>query len=264
MITAIIALLQFTTILPLGKTVSFDAFARKSYLYPIAGYIIGSLAAVPLLLLPLPSMIRAVLGIGLILLLSGCNHLDGLLDFGDGLMAHGNVEKRIIALTDRTIGTGGIALGLIITLLSIAAVASIAQASSVAAALITAEVCSKWGMVWMTVFGKPFKEGLHSSIHKQTERWFIIPATLLLIPVCFLKFQIETYIVVFLFCILFTISMNRISNSLFGGVNGDVTGATNEIIRAVILALVAITDPVSITPVSITPVLRDILSIIWT
>jgi len=30
-----------------------------------------------------------------------CHHFDGLLDLGDGLMAHGEREKRIKALTDR-------------------------------------------------------------------------------------------------------------------------------------------------------------------
>ncbi|HZD43846.1 MAG TPA: adenosylcobinamide-GDP ribazoletransferase, partial [Methanomicrobiales archaeon] len=38
------ALLQFTTILPLGKMGDFDEFARRSYLYPFAGYVLGGIA----------------------------------------------------------------------------------------------------------------------------------------------------------------------------------------------------------------------------
>ena len=43
----ILSLLQFTTILPLGKPQNFEAFARHSYLYPLAGYVIGFLVAIP-------------------------------------------------------------------------------------------------------------------------------------------------------------------------------------------------------------------------
>ena len=41
------ALLQFTTILPLGEPADFDAFAQRSWLYPFAGYVAGAVAAVP-------------------------------------------------------------------------------------------------------------------------------------------------------------------------------------------------------------------------
>ncbi len=82
------ALLQFTTILPVGKPADFEAFAKRSYLYPLAGYLIGAIAALPLILIQSP-MAAAAVSLGLILLVSGCNHFDGLLDLGDGLMAHG-------------------------------------------------------------------------------------------------------------------------------------------------------------------------------
>ena len=95
--TAIIALLQFCTILPLGKPADFDAVARNSSLYPLAGWVIGALAAIPAILIP-ENTIAAAAALAFVLILSGGNHLDGLLDFGDGLMAHGSREKRINAI----------------------------------------------------------------------------------------------------------------------------------------------------------------------
>ncbi|HJJ53684.1 MAG TPA: adenosylcobinamide-GDP ribazoletransferase, partial [Methanocorpusculum sp.] len=99
------ALLQFTTILPLGKSADFDAFAKRSWLYPIAGYLTGGIAAIPALLAWYlgfeNSMIIAAITLALAVFISGGNHFDGLLDFGDGLMAHGSKEKRIRAMTDR-------------------------------------------------------------------------------------------------------------------------------------------------------------------
>ena len=94
------SLLQFTTILPLGKPQDLEPFARHSYLYPVAGYVIGALVALPVFFI-VDHTIAAAVAIALIMLISGAHHFDGLLDFGDGLMAHGDREKRNRALTDR-------------------------------------------------------------------------------------------------------------------------------------------------------------------
>ena len=47
---SVIALLQFNTIIPLGKPADFDAFAKHSWIYPLAGYVTGFLAALPAIL----------------------------------------------------------------------------------------------------------------------------------------------------------------------------------------------------------------------
>ena len=237
MIQAIRALLQFTTILPLGKTAPFEDFARNTWLYPLAGYIIGGIAGFILFFLPAPPLVGAVIAIGLVMLISGANHLDGLFDFGDGLMAHGSPDKRIHALTDRQIGTGALALGMLITILSIASLGSITFALTAAYALIFAEVCGKWSMAFLTIFGKPFHEGLHATLHRQAKTWFLIPATLLLIPAFLLPFPIVTKISAGIGLILVPVCMKFIAYRLFGGVNGDVTGASGEICRSIMLTI---------------------------
>ncbi len=92
-IAAFFALLQWTTILPSGRSADFEEFAKRSYLYPVAGYLIGGMAAIPLLIIP-DSLAAAAVALGILFLVSGCNHFDGLLDMGDGLMAHGSREAR--------------------------------------------------------------------------------------------------------------------------------------------------------------------------
>jgi adenosylcobinamide-GDP ribazoletransferase len=86
---ALISLLQFTTILPLGKQQDLEFFARHSYLYPLAGYFIGALVALPVFFIA-DRTIAAAVSIALLLLITGAHHFDGLLDLGDGLMAHGD------------------------------------------------------------------------------------------------------------------------------------------------------------------------------
>ena len=107
---SILSLLQFTTIIPLGKQQDFDLFARHSWLFPLAGYVIAFLVAIPVFFITDRTLAAAVAVAGVILL-SGAHHFDGLLDFGDGLMAQGDREKRTRALTDRYVGAGGIAAG---------------------------------------------------------------------------------------------------------------------------------------------------------
>src|SRR5208337_3085598 len=152
------SLLQFTTILPLGKPQDFDHFAHHSWLYPVAGYVIAALVAVPVYFITDKTLAAAVAVAGVIIL-SGAHHFDGLLDFGDGLMAHGDHEKRTRALTDNCVGTGGIAAGLVITLLLFA---GLHDATSIISALFIGEVCAKFSMAFLTAYGHPFNEGMHS------------------------------------------------------------------------------------------------------
>lgn len=232
----IIALLQFTTILPLGKTAPFDDFARNIWIYPIAGYVTGGIAGFILFILPVPSLVSASIGLGVIFLLTGCNHLDGLFDLGDGLMAHGSREIRVRALTDRMVGTGGIALGLIITLI---AMGSLASVPSLCASIILAEVGGKYAMAVMTTFGRPFHSGLHAILHEQTKPGFIALSTLLLLPLCTLPIAWLGIGCSFIAMVLVPAVLIIIASRLFGGVNGDVTGAAGEITRAVILTVIA-------------------------
>lgn len=228
---AVLSLLQFTTILPLGKLQEFDYFARNSWLYPVAGYVIAFLVAVPVFFIT-DRMLAAAVAVAGVILLSGAHHFDGLLDFGDGLMAQGDREKRIRALTDRYVGAGAIAAGLVVTLLLFA---GFHASSSIIFALIIGEVCAKFSMAFLTAYGRPFKEGMHSYLNKFARPYFPFLSFLLCIPLVFLPvtpFQLAVAAVTMILCPLILL---LVSEKLFGGINGDVVGATNEITRAVVI-----------------------------
>jgi len=231
-LTPIVALLQFTTILPLGRVREFAEFARRSWLYPLAGYVIGGICACSVYFIGQP-LVAAAIAIGILFLLTGCNHLDGLMDLGDGLMAHGGREKRIKALTDREIGTGGIALALSITLISFS---SLAAAPCLPCALVIAEVGAKFSMALLSTFGKPFHEGLHSCIQGYSRPWFPALAAIFCIPLVLLPVAPIALAIAAVAMVACPAALLLISRRLFGGVNGDVVGASNEITRAIILA----------------------------
>ena len=229
--STLLALLQFTTILPLGKPQDFSLFARRSWLYPLAGYVIGGLAAIPMLFIA-DHTIAAAGAVALVLLISGAHHFDGLLDLGDGLMAHGDREKRVRALTDRQVGAGGVAAGIVTTLLLFAGL----QASlSIAAAILAGEVCAKFSMLFLTTYGEPFREGIHSYLHQSARPYFPLLAGLLCLPLFLLPLapvKIAGALVVMVGCPAVLLLLAR---RIFGGVNGDVAGASNELTRALVV-----------------------------
>lgn len=234
------ALLQFTTILPLGDTADFLLFAKRSYLYPLAGYVTGGLAGLAAFWISDPA-IRAAVAVTALLIITGANHFDGLLDFGDGLMAHGGREKRVRALTDRQIGTGGFAAGAAILLLTYAALSS---SLHLLPALIVAEVFAKFSMSFLTAYGTPFREGLHASLHREAKPWFPVVSALFCVPLVFLPLPVLPLFGAAFTALLVPAILLLASYRLFGGVNGDVVGTSGEITRAVVLcALVLI--PVS-------------------
>jgi adenosylcobinamide-GDP ribazoletransferase len=233
--SAVLSLLQFTTILPLGKPQDFEKFARHSWLYPLAGYVIGCLAAIPVLFIA-DRLLAAAAAVAVVLLISGAHHFDGLLDLSDGLMAHGDREKRVRALTDRQVGAGGVAAGIVTTLLL---VAGLQASASIAATIIAGEVCAKFSMAFLTAYGEPFREGIHSYLHQFAKPYFPFLSLLLCLPLFLLPLapvKIAGALVVMVLCPIVLLVLAR---RLFGGVNGDITGASNEITRAmVVIAIV--------------------------
>lgn len=230
------ALLQFTTILPLGVSDDFRCFARRSWLYPAAGYITGGIAGLSVIWIASP-LLAAGVAIAVLLLITGANHFDGLLDLGDGLMAHGDRERRIQAMTDRQTGTGGIALGTGITLIAFAALAG---SPIVWAVVIAAEVCAKFSMAFLTAYGAPFREGTHSFLHQESKTWFPAAAALLCLPLLLLPVPAVRLAGAAVAMVITPLALLFIARKVFGGVNGDVVGASNEITRAVVLAVLTI------------------------
>ena len=231
------ALLQFTTILPLGRTVDFSLFASHTYLYPLSGYVIGGLAGLTAFWIGIPE-IRAAVALIAVLGITGANHFDGLLDLGDGLMAHGGKEGRIRALTDRQIGTGGFAAGCTVLLLTFAALSSLPE---ILWALVAAEVLAKFSMALLTAYGAPFHDGLHAYLYHRAKPWFPVAAGICCLPLVLLPLPYLPLSGAVLAALLIPFVLLVIADRLFGGVNGDVVGASGEITRAVVLcALVLI------------------------
>jgi adenosylcobinamide-GDP ribazoletransferase len=191
-----------------------------------------------LLELILPQVIPAAIGVGLLVLVNGAQHMDGLLDFGDGVMFHGSRAGKLRVMQDPNTGAGGFALGavvLLVTAFSIAAVPS----TLVAVALTVSEAAATFAMVLATAAGRSAHKGMNSAfvdaMHRRRALRVTVSCVIILVVSCLaLRFA---GLVVVAGAAITALVMVVVSNRNFGGLTGDVLGATNEIARSVSLLL---------------------------
>ena len=182
-------------------------------------------------------------------------HFDGLTDFGDGMVVSGQREDHVRALKDTLVGAGGVGTALIVVLLSVSAY-SLAGAALLLVFAPVVELLVKNAMVFAAAFGKP-GNGMAARQVSMTTRDSAIYSTLitlvlgivLCVVTCLLydaiipyrAVSIEMLPVILAFIVAVAVSalagflMARKSNEVFGMVNGDILGATNEICRPAVM-----------------------------
>ncbi|NYT11524.1 MAG: adenosylcobinamide-GDP ribazoletransferase [Methanomassiliicoccales archaeon] len=265
------ALFSLFTVVPVNSSMTdFEDLSRRFWLLPIIGAFFGIIASLALFVSSevFSLFLSAVLVVFILQALNRFLHFDGLMDLGDGLIAHGDQGKKLGAMKDSSIGAGGVAFALFFTLLSIAALASLPShhpAQILIIAPFVAEVLSRNAMLVCTSVGKP-RPGLGSTFVSNTSRRAIIPSfvlswalsavtwyllvagsegafdllnsTLISLPP-YIWITLLSFVIA-LVSVLVGLVMARIALRSFGCVNGDVIGATNEITRPVVLMTITL------------------------
>jgi adenosylcobinamide-GDP ribazoletransferase len=213
--------------------------AKNMFLFPFVGAVIGLLAGLFGWVTSqfLPSLVVGALVLGLLLLITGLHHTDGLLDFGDGVMAHGSPERKIEIMHDQLTGAGGLSLGIMTFLITALSIAEL-NTSIIIQGLVVAEVSAKLSMVIGAWAGKAVHQGMSSlfleAMHGKNGNARLVAALAIsfgiALPLLWLK-----GIVIVLVAIITSLVMVGISHRHFKGVTGDVLGATNELVRMVSL-----------------------------
>jgi adenosylcobinamide-GDP ribazoletransferase len=239
-------LFSFLTTIPVAmdKDMLTDA-AKGMFLFPLIGAFIGLLAGLFgwVTSMVLPSLVVAALVLGFLLLITGLHHTDGLLDFGDGVMAHGSPERKIEIMHDQLTGAGGLSLGIMTFLVTAFAIAEL-DTAFIIQGLVVVEVSAKLAMVVGAWAGKAVHQGMSSSFleamhgKKGAARLIVALAFSFGIAVPLLRFA---GVIVVLAAILASLIIVEIAHRHFKGVTGDVLGATNELTRMVsLVTLVAV------------------------
>jgi len=246
MIKKIKNLFAFLTIFPVGMTEDCLVDASSlMYLFPAVGALIGFISGLFTLALTyiLPNLLVGVAACGFILLVTGLHHMDGLLDFGDGLMYQGPPDKKIEIMHDKQTGTGGFMLGLI-TVLATALCISHLRQNIIIQSLTVSETLAKLSMVVLAWSGKSAHKGMNTyfvnAMHSSHRKLRLGAALAISIVTVFLALKTAGLITLGVSLITALIII-WISNRHFKGVTGDVMGASNELTRmASLLSILAL------------------------
>lgn len=262
--SALRALVSFYTIFHMNITQEdMDDMETRFHLTPLVGLIFGFLVMlVTVAMMALSDnldfgngMVTAVLVLLTVYAGSKFLHFDGLTDFGDGMIVSGQQSDHIRALKDTLVGAGGIGVALITVLCSVAFYSMYDNRPLMVLAFPAVEVFVKNAMVIAASMGKPGNGMAARQVERTTSRsavlGFIVSlialAILLSVGGLFLNMysgiewcdlfapMIVIVIVGMVVSTIIGMVMARTANRVFGMVNGDILGATNEVSRPFLL-----------------------------
>lgn len=231
----ILSPLSFLTIIPVPRSVNTDIsiIAKNMHLFPIVGALIGTVVGIFAygISLYLTSYLVGFLVTIVTLLITGMHHADALADFADGLMAKGGWEVKRKIMSEPVLGTAG-TLSLVLYVIGLViAIATFNSALKLFFSVITAEVIAKYVMVIEAGKGRSAWEGFSSPFTKAMKdkgkivfsSIFTVVFIMILSGFLGLIALGAGLVIAAIICI--------ISYRTFGGVTGDVLGASNEISR---------------------------------
>jgi adenosylcobinamide-GDP ribazoletransferase len=258
--SALRALVSFYTIFHMNITQEdMDDMETRFHLTPLVGLIFGLITmAVSMVMVVLSDeigfgngMVTAVLVLLVAYAGSKFLHFDGLTDFGDGMIVSGQQSDHIRALKDTLVGAGGIGVALITVLCSVAFYSMYDNRLLIVLAFPVIEVFVKNAMVVAASIGKPGNGMAARQVERTTSRSAMLgmaisiaaAAVLLLVGGLFINIyagipwgdMLPVMLIILAVGMIVSIIvgtvMARTANSVFGMVNGDILGATNEMSR---------------------------------
>ncbi len=235
----------FLTTIPVGISMEgIEKLMKHIYLFPVVGAFVGLLLAGISYALSgvLPGAMISIIVIIFIYYLTGFNHIDGLADFGDGVAAHGARDKKIAAMRDTSVGTGGIVFCMIAILGLYSSLNLIAEKKDtlpylLPSALIAAETGAKQAMVTVAAFGRRLHDGFGAITVDNTKKSDFIAGMIFSGVVCYLVMG-ATGIGALLVSQFAGLLVLNTANRHFGGVSGDIVGASNEVGRLAALLFI--------------------------
>ena len=225
------AVFSFLTIFPSSNS-TLENIAKYMYIFPIVGIVIGLLIGsfgfgLSFFLDPL---LVSLLVVSSIAIITGIHHADGLADFADGLMVKGSKDKKIKAMKDLSTGSAGI-VGLVLYLVGLIITISLINGFDLFKAILISEILAKFSMVLMASLGNSASLGSNSPFVKimKDKKKLGAAFVIMLIPV--IVIGETTGLVMLGVTVTLTLFLLALSTRSFGGITGDVLGATNELSR---------------------------------
>ncbi len=231
MLKEISSVFSFLTIFP-SSNATLENVAKYMYIFPIVGIAIGLLVGsfgfgLSFFLDPLLVSLLVVASIAII---TGIHHADGLADFADGLMVKGSKDKKLKAMKDLSTGSAGI-VGIVLYLIGLIITISLTSGFDLFKAILISEILAKFSMVLMASMGNSASLGSNSPFVKTMKDKKKLTAAFIIMLIPVIVIGETTGLLMLGVTVTLTLFLLAISTRSFGGITGDVLGATNELTR---------------------------------
>lgn len=241
-IKSLLGLLTFSTILPINVFTSLEYMTRLTWCWPFIHLFIGILAALCGFIcgqfLHLNNFFVAVIVYAFLMLITGYNHLDGVMDMADGVMVHGTPEKKLSVVKDSSVGAGGIATLFLVASLTIAGINNILDYNFIFG-IIVCEMVAKSSLLTTALSSKPLTPGIGSYFVLSTNSLNYTLSTIIVAIIAYLLGGVVALIGL-LGAIIAGFIISQIAKKNFGVANGDVLGMSNEVGRLMALLFMSI------------------------
>lgn len=241
-LNGLLGIISFSTRIPINRMVTIEEMASTVILWPYVGILIGILAALIAyvfhVLLGLNTMLTAGIVYAFSIWFTGFNHTDGVMDMGDGLMVHGDAEKRLSVMRDSSVGTGGIATFFIVASLTLVSLASIPSLFFIPSILIM-EFGAKFSMITSMVIGKDDTKGIGRLIKSGINSKILLILVIINSVIGYLILGIPG-ICAIIASVCTGLYLAHMADNKFGCVTGDIMGASSEIARVISLIVLLI------------------------
>jgi adenosylcobinamide-GDP ribazoletransferase len=268
-VTVFRGLMAFLTSIPVKMDISFlDIAARYMYLFPLIGAIIGVLAGLyarfanTVLFLLFGTINTAIFSgthevlfdfvanglasamtIAFLLVVIGLQHTDGLVDVGNALgIRKSSLKEKVDIAHEWTVTRTGAILAILVSFFTFLLI-FLTKTDVIIQALIVAEVSAKLAMVttgWQGTSPPPrfyenrWEKGRSFIEHIKKKHGLYVVSLTISLAVSIALFGLGSVLAVVAGMLVGGV-MIVVGKQVFGGVNGDIFGATNEIARMVAL-----------------------------
>ena len=231
MLKEIGSVFSFLTILP-SSNATLENIAKYMYLFPIVGIAIGLLVGTFGFGLSffLDPLLVSLLVVSSIAIVTGIHHTDGLSDFADGLMVKGSRDKKLKAMKDLSTGSAGI-VGIVLYLIGLVITISLTSGFDLFKAILISEILAKFSMVLMASLGNSASLGSNSLFVEMMKDKKKLTAAFVIMFIPVTVIGEVTGLLMLGAVVILTIFLLVISTRSFGGITGDVLGASNELTR---------------------------------
>ena len=236
---ALRAAIVFLTRIPVGLGAAPSPLSTAVPWFPVVGAAIGAAVAGVYAAgeTGLPATLAAALAVTVGLLVTGAFHLDGLADVADAVAGGSTPERRLEILDDPRVGTYGAAAIVLQLLIHVLAIAALSPADALAA-LVVAHGLGRSAAVALMGIGRPAKDhGLGVDYLADLGRGQVqVGVGLGVVSTALLGWAGLSAIGA---SILVVTLMLVLARRVFGGIGGDVLGATEQVTESAVL-LVAV------------------------